>query len=294
MPKRISKITQAQGAVEAYIGETGKNVYTQKDLYQLIEEKRIEWGLPGSTPPTQIVYKWLENGFFTKHVFQLSNDEEFIAFLFQEPSIFELAVALRSKSYISHYPAVYLHELTTQVPKTIYTTQELSLKRHPKSSLTQDGIHQAFSKPQRRSHLTTRYKEYTIVLLSGKHSGRNGVLLSTRYKSSFSLTNLERTLIDITVRPNYAGGAFAVLSAYQNAIGLHELSTNRMMAALKALDLIYPYQQAIGFYLERAGYKGRLLDTLRKQITPYEFYLDYDISQRTYNEDWHIWHPTGM
>ena len=66
------------------------------------------------------------------------------------------------------------------------------------------------------------------------------------------VTDLERTLIDITVRPNYAGGAKAVLSAYRQARG--RISVDKLLTFLKRFDYVYPYHQAIGFYLEKSSY----------------------------------------
>jgi len=185
-----------------------------------------------------------------------------------------------------------LHELTTQVPKTIYVTQEQSKKPAKKSTLTQEGMDHAFGQPQRRSQQTLTYKEYTVVFLQGMFTARTGVLLSSRYRNAFSLTSLERTLIDITVRPNYAGGAFAVLDAYARA--LSRLSTNKLLALLNAIPFIYPYHQAIGFYLERAGYGGRALDSLQQRGLDYRFYLDYGMEDPSFDKRWQLWHPKGM
>jgi predicted transcriptional regulator of viral defense system len=214
--------------------------------------------------------------------------------LFGNPPIYEIAVTLRPKSYISHYPAVFLHELTTQVPKTIYTTKELTAKLNRNPPLTQEAIDKAFLQPQRRSQLLTEYEDYTIILLNSKFSNRSGVLLSTRYKNAFSYTGVERTLMDITVRPNYAGGAFAVLEAYRRAVSRNEISTNKFLANLKNMHFIYPYHQAIGFYLEKAGYSGKLLDSLRGIPMPFKFYLDYEMKDKSYDQKWKIWYPTGM
>ncbi len=96
------------------------------------------------------------------------------------------------------------------------------------------------------------------------HSNRSGVLLSTRYKNAFSYTSLERTLIDITVRPNYAGGAFAVLDAYRQAIERNLISSNKLVVVFNSIPFIYPYHQAIGFYLERAAMKAGCLKYSRK------------------------------
>ena len=108
------------------------------------------------------------------------------------------------------------------------------------------------------------------------------------------MTNLERTLMDITVRPNYAGGAFAVLDAYRHAVKENRISSNKLLALLEAMDFTYPYHQAIGFYLERAGYEGKLIEKLKVIPMKYKFYLDYGMTSKTYDSNWKIWHPTTM
>ena len=71
------------------------------------------------------------------------------------------------------------------------------------------------------------------------------------------MTNVERTLIDATVKPMYAGGVFEVAKAF--ALANDRLSVNKLMPMLRKLDFSYPYHQAIGYYLERAGYKSSQL-----------------------------------
>jgi predicted transcriptional regulator of viral defense system len=291
---RPSKITLAQKHIGTFFTQTAKSVYPDKELYQLLEEKRGEWDLPATTTTERIAQKLVENGFIRRQVFKLSDQTEHVVYFYQDPSIYEIAVSLRPKSYISHYPAVFLHELTTQIPKTIYATVELSSKQNRNSYLNQESIDKAFSLPQRRSHLSTSYEDYTIILLNAMHSNRSGVLLSTRYNNAFSFTSLERTLIDITVRPNYAGGAFAVLEAFKKAVEQYSISSNKFMSIYESIPFIYPYQQAIGFYLERTGYKGALLELLNKSISPFKFYLDYQMQEKNYDEKWRIWYPSGM
>ncbi len=93
-------------------------------------------------------------------------------------------------------------------------------------------------------------------------------------------TNLERTLIDATVRPVYAGGVFEVRKAYE--LAKEKVSVNRLAALLQKLDYIYPYHQAIGFYLERAGYKVGLVSLLRRFPMEFDFYLAHDMGQTEY------------
>ena len=105
-------------------------------------------------------------------------------------------------------------------------------------------------------------------------------------------TNLERTLIDATVRPVYAGGVFEVRKAYEQA--KEKVSVNRLTALLQKLNYIYPYHQAIGFYLERAGYKTEFVSLLRRFPMDFDFYLAHDMGQNDYVREWRLYIPKGF
>jgi predicted transcriptional regulator of viral defense system len=107
------------------------------------------------------------------------------------------------------------------------------------------------------------------------------------------LTNVERTLIDITVRPGYAGGVFEVLKAFRNAKG--KVSINKLTAMLKTLGYVYPYHQAIGFYLDRAGvYDESSIRLLRKIEMSHDFYLAHAMNDPEYSKDWRLFFPQGL
>ena len=65
------------------------------------------------------------------------------------------------------------------------------------------------------------------------------------------MTNVERTLIDITFRPVYAGGVLEVLKAFTQA--KRQVTTKNLLKLLEEMDYAYPYHQAVGFYLESSG-----------------------------------------
>ncbi len=289
-----STILLSKSALDDFFASNIKKVFSQKDFFALIEEKRYPWNLPATVAPAKIASKWVDHQFLNTYLFQLSDGNEETFYLYGAPSIFEIAVSLRNRSYISHYPAVQLNNLTSQIPKTIYTTLELSPKLYKPISISQASIDKAFAQSQRRSQLQTIYEDYSILLLQGKNSARSGVLLSAYYDNAFSFTGLERTLIDITVRPNYAGGAFAVLDAYRRAVESNALSIKKLLAILTKMDFIYPYHQAIGFYLERAEYSSKFLDEIRMIPRVYQFYLDYGMMEKKYDENWKIWFPKGI
>ena len=106
------------------------------------------------------------------------------------------------------------------------------------------------------------------------------------------VTNIERTLIDIVVRPAYSGGVAEVLKAFERA--REQASVNRLMALLQKLNYLYPYHQAIGFYLERAGYSGTALDFIRQMPLNYDFYLAHQMGATDYVPQWRLHIPKGF
>lgn len=108
---------------------------------------------------------------------------------------------------------------------------------------------------------------------------------------NISLTNIERTLIDITVRPSYGGGESTILRCYLSAKG--RVSPPKLIKTLKELNYIYPYHQAIGFYMESAGYAKESWENLREDFR-YDFFLAHEMKNAVYNEAWRIYIPKGF
>ena len=176
---------------------------------------------------------------------------------------------------------------------TIYVNQEQSPKPVRPTALTQEGIDRAFSNRQRLSTYTFKYGDFGIVLLSGKNTGRLGVKeILGPAGEHLPTTGIERTLIDIAVRPTYAGGIFQVLEAYRAA--KDRVSTNRLIATLKKLDYVYPYHQAIGFLMERAGYGEHRYAMLRQLGLKHDFYLAHGMHQTDYSIEWRLFYPKGF
>lgn len=108
------------------------------------------------------------------------------------------------------------------------------------------------------------------------------------------VTKPERTLIDISVRPAYAGGVSQVLNAFEKAKG--QISVNTLVATLKKLDYVYPYHQAVGFYMERAGYPESQWRKLMKLGLKFDFYLAHQLTGRKkrYDPKWRLFYPSDL
>lgn len=106
------------------------------------------------------------------------------------------------------------------------------------------------------------------------------------------VTDLERTLIDVTLRPAYAGGVFEVAKAY--ALARERVSVNKLVTMLRKLEFAYPYHQAIGYYLERSGYTASPLALVRRLPFEHDLYLAHDMGRTRYEAAWHLFVPEGL
>jgi len=222
-------------------------------------------------------------------------------FVFGEPSVYELAVGINKKSYLSHYSAVYLHNLTNNLPKKIFTNVEQAVKYryspYDPDELEQKNIDLAFSRPMRETNQIAELKidasnKYKIYMLNGKNHGQVGVGEIDINGISLPITTIERTLIDIVVRPNYAGGVNEVLYAFTEAKG--KISVNKLLSVLNKMNFIYPYYQLIGFYLEKAGYPESTLKLFKQYEIKYNFYLTYQMKDKEFSERWRVYYPKGF
>jgi predicted transcriptional regulator of viral defense system len=126
------------------------------------------------------------------------------------------------------------------------------------------------------------------------HTGSLGIIETEGPEGEkLRVTNIERTLIDVTVRPFYAGGVFEVLKAFK--LAKDRVSINRLAVMLKKIGYIYPYHQAIGFYLEKSGvYKESAINIFRKIDMNYDFYLTYQMKGKAYSKDWRLFYPRDL
>ena len=125
-------------------------------------------------------------------------------YLINSPSPFSIGLSLRSKSFLSHNSALSLYGLTDKLPQRIYVNMEQS-EKYNENEITQEGIDRAFKNQVRQSNYIWAWKNYRFVLINGKNTGELGVIDFTLDRGEvLRVTNLERTLIDIVIRPVYA------------------------------------------------------------------------------------------
>lgn len=274
------------------LNEINPTVLSMSQIESVLAKNRHNWRLPNSTT----LQEFLEYLIIKKKILKMiefgTESRKEKRFLYTKKVIdnISLGLSLYPNSHLSHYSAVMFHDLTDEIVKSTYVKHEQSKKNNLKNkSILQENIDIAFSKPMRSTNNYLDHNKQRIYIVNSQYSNDLGVI----ERGNIRVTDIERTLIDITVRPQYSGGVFEVLNIFKKAKG--EASVNRIAAYLKKLDYIYPYHQAIGFYLEKAGYKESMLNLIEKKFAcENDFYLTYNIENKEYNKRWRIYVPRNI
>ena len=200
------RLKKSRLAISIYFENQPQKIYRYAELTTLIAQNRDQWKIPSDFNSKEIVKFLIKSNYLIQHIFSFPQRKE-IVYSFGETSIYEIAPRLKANSYLSHYSAMFTHEITEQVPKTIYINQEQPRKKNRDSNLQQQNIDKAFQSKVRVSNNIAIYKGQKICVLNGMNTGNLGIIdVIGPLNQPMPVTNVERTLIDIAVRPVYAGG----------------------------------------------------------------------------------------
>lgn len=206
--------------------------------------------------------------------------------------VFDIASARSRNSYFSYFSALYINALTLQIPKQIFMTLERTqlYKTLAISKVHQSSVDKSFSKSPRITQNKRYYKQYSINLVHGQKQNNIGVI---PFKEIYQVSDIERTLIDVSVRPFYCGGVSQVLEAFVSA--RKRIDIDKLYYYYSKMNFIYPYNNIIGFYLEHAGYHESEILAFRKMRNfDIKIYLTYNIQNPILSESWNIYYPKGL
>ncbi len=287
-----TRLSIAKSDIVAAIDAESRKIWTAENINELMREKAQFWRLARNQTLTGFIEFLLRDTQLKQATFTFPQ-KKISRYIWGEASIFELSLSLYPKIYLSHYSAVYLHGLTEQIPKTVYINKEQPYQSQG-TELQQERIDFAFSRNVRVSHEIAEHRGYRICVVHGAKTDNLGIIeMPGPEGEPLRVTDLERTLIDITVRPVYAGGVFEVLKAYRMAA--ERVSINRLIAHLGRIGHAYPFHQAIGFYLEKAGvYSESQIEIVRRIPIKFDFYLEHGIKDADYSKRWQLYFPKGM
>ncbi|MEX0777375.1 MAG: hypothetical protein WD042_16855 [Phycisphaeraceae bacterium] len=294
-----SRLQIAKQDILRHFDQLPARILSLKDISRHLNEQRDNWRLAQSASTTAFIEFLQNSGKLNVIKFPFPSPyKQVTRYVWSDASLYEVILSIKPKGYFSHYTAMKFHGLTEQLPKTLYLNHEQFSSGVSVGKMTQGGIDTAFLRRPRATAYIAETKDFRLCILNGRNTGNLGVIEDDivgedgKPLGKLRLTNVERTLIDIAVRPVYAGGVFEVAKAYGLAQG--RVSVNTLSAMLKKLDYAYPYHQTIGFYLERAGYKPALLDLFRSVPFKFDFYLAHNMGKTDYVKSWRLHVPKGF
>ena len=270
-------------------------IHRQTDIASHLTQQRTFWRLSQDISSRKFIKLLIDAGRLAEIDFGFPPPyKREVRYTWGKVSLYEVMQTIKPGCYFSYYTAVKFHGLTEQLPKTTYLTLEQFNSSISRGEMNQAAIDRAFQGNPRTSTNIAESNDFRICIVAGRNTDKLGVIEQAVVPDAgpIRLTNLERTLIDITVRPIYAGGVFEVAKAFE--LAKDKLSVNALTAMLKKLKYTYPYHQAIGFYLERAGYKSSLIDLLRKLPVKFDFYLTHKMGATDYVKAWRLHVPKGF
>jgi hypothetical protein len=296
MPTRLQL---AQRDIHGFLDEHPKRVFQRKELDEIVRLERARWRLAERTSAAEVLDFLTGPKKLQKVDMDFSWRKE-VRYVWRSASLSEILMTLRPDCYFSHFTAMQMHDLTEQDARLVHVNFEQTPKPSPPGGLSQEGIDRAFSRPQRRAKNMAEVRGYRVLLLNGKHTGYLGVEErpvqwgDAEKPTAVRLSDLERTLIDLAVRPDYSGGPDEVLKAYRRAGD--RASANQIAAYLQKLRYVYPYHQTIGFYMERSeAFHPAAVERFRDRFEfEFDFYLAYGLEKTRYDPRWRLHVPDWM
>ena len=284
--------------------QTKTNIFTFAEFSELLQQHVQEWAADDSegisdrvlvsaksSGVNALTEAIVKAGVLKKAVLPFPYRED-TRYFFGEVDLLDLVQSLSDAGYFTHFTAIYLNNLTEQTPKTIYFNVEQRTAGGA-GQLTQEALNRAFKAEPRLSSNVVEFKGTRIIKVNGRNTNQLGVLVRHHTSAgTVRVTDCERTLIDATVRPAYSGGIAVVAKAFE--LAKESVSVNKLAGYLRKLRYVYPYHQAVGFYMERAGYEEPLLKLLDQFPTDYDFYLQHAMKSPVLNKRWRLYVPKGF
>ena len=287
MEKNLDKIIQLFDAnryyplrVHAQDVQLDKKLLTIYDIYSYVQQKR--------------------------YIAQSLNIHEFIGFLADKSLLYSFSISINGKIYTRYkqnnqfdiYPFVYSFEkngfftmstalklqgLADYKSSIIFYSHELTIKYNKKNTLQQEDIDKAFMKGYRYTKKIASYLDYTIVVLEPKHTDRFEVIDI----DGFQVSSINRALVEMIINIQY-------FKSYENLLEIFmpikkHLNIEKIFLVLKTMNLIYPYFNSIGFFLEHLGFSKQKLQIFKQEMTKLKFYLEKKKESYQYDEYWQIY-----
>lgn len=276
--------------LETYFKNQSYKSYNYHQFFRIFEKEKRDWGLKKYDSSEKAIAQVVSQGIFEPHQYTDSKGEQQYIFSYQTNEDYSIISGIKFGSYLAYASAMKFHKLTSSTDKTIYINCERQSYEpvRKNNKITQDSIDEAFCADPKQSSNINYYKKKPVIVINGKRTDKLGVIPHIDNDSCFYYTDLERTLIDIVVRPIYAYGTKGVLKAFKKA--KDRVNLEKLKNYFKELNYAYPYQQCMGYYLDKAGYRNNQSKIFMEDLK-YDFYLIHGMEYPGYDKKWKLYYP---
>lgn len=290
-----SKFQIAKAKIKTLLDGLDTEVFKQVDISTVFGQGREEWSLPKTMTGPTFAKKLVEAKILNRFTFPFPARQE-VRYAKPRVPMLKVLQSLKANAYYTHATAMKAHGLIDSSYPDVFINFEQP--NHSRSNLPeQSRIDAAFKNNPRKTNNIIQYNDGKIMMLNGMYTGLLGVAEQLvhgleKRPVSLRLTDLERTLIDITVRPYYGGGIDSVLLAYQRASD--RVDGVKLAQYLVDLDYVYPFYQAVGWYMTKAGYSEDQMRGIKAQPLVRRFYLTHKMATPAFNDNWQIYVPSNL
>jgi hypothetical protein len=212
------------------------------------------------------------------------NDRRISRFSFnKQVDPYRFALSLRKGSFLSMSTALNLHGYSNYRNDFVFVSCETSKKKVEHDVLSQESIDNAFHKPYRRTQSVGKLNDKNIVFLTPKYTGKIAII-----DARFPVSSINRALVEMIINVQYFRTSLEIIQTF---IPLKsKIDVNEVFKVVEAFDLIYPYFQCVGFYLEKIGFNKDELIKFKKHVINLNFYTDKDKSNYTFDTYWNMYY----
>jgi hypothetical protein len=215
-----SKFETAKDQIKIAAQQLDQDILKQVDVSNLLDHGRAQWELPKNRNGPAFAKKLIQAKCLRGYSFPFPHRTEK---RYAKPHVpmLEVLQSIKPNSYYTHASATQVHGIMSKPVENIYLNFEQS--PHERSILPeQSRIDAAFKSNPRQTNKVIEWEGRKMTMTNGMYTGQLGVVeryvkVLDKEPANIRLTDLERTLIDSTVRPYYSGGVEEVLRAFERA-----------------------------------------------------------------------------
>ena len=257
-------------------------LYNHEELRRLFDQLKEENTIPQSMSFIRF-YEFLMKMGLDRFEITL-NDRRVSRFSFdKQVDVYRFALSLKKGSFLSMSTALNLHGYSNYRNDFVFVSCETSKKKVEHDILSQESIDNAFHKPYRRTQSVGKLNDKNIVFLTPKYTGKIAVI-----DARFPASSINRALVEMIINVQYFRTSLEIIQTF---IPLKsKIDVNEVFNVVEAFDLIYPYFQCVGFYLEKIGFHREELTAFKERVINLKFYTDKYQNSYLFDSYWQMFY----